>query len=152
MNKYNQGKIYKIVDNTNGNIYFGSTTQKLETRLKQHKLLKYSSRDIIKNGNYDIVLIENYPSNSRKELESREGYFIRNNDCVNNIIVSRTPDEYYQEHKEQIRIQRIDYRKRTKEKAKVYDKNRKQYKKSWGGDARYDNNLLMIDTEIFLST
>ena len=42
--------------------------------------------------------------------------------------------------------------KRREKKRKEYQKYIKQYKKSWGGDYRYDNNLLMIDTDIFLST
>ena len=38
MNKYNNGKIYKIIDNTNDNIYIGSTTEPiLSRRMAQHK-------------------------------------------------------------------------------------------------------------------
>ena len=29
MNRYSEGKIYKIVDNTNGNVYYGSTARTL---------------------------------------------------------------------------------------------------------------------------
>ena len=56
MNKYNKGKIYKIVDNTNGNVYIGSTIQTLSQRLGGHETnLNCSSRDIIANGDYDII-------------------------------------------------------------------------------------------------
>ena len=59
-------KIYKIIDNTNGNIYIGSTVQPLSKRLVGHrssynqyiKGKKYvKSCDIIKNNNYNISYI-----------------------------------------------------------------------------------------------
>ena len=37
MNKYETGKIYKIVDNTSDMIYVGSTCQTLEQRLQRHE-------------------------------------------------------------------------------------------------------------------
>ena len=36
MPDYSKSKIYKIIDNTNGNVYFGSTTQSLAQRLAGH--------------------------------------------------------------------------------------------------------------------
>jgi hypothetical protein len=37
-NRYNRSKIYKIVDNTNSNVYIGSATEKtLGCRLGKHK-------------------------------------------------------------------------------------------------------------------
>ena len=91
MNKYERGKIYKIVDNTNTNIYIGSTTQTLKERLSKHKNnLNCRSREIINNGDYDIVLIENYPCESKKELETRERYFIESMDCINLIAPCRS--------------------------------------------------------------
>ena len=60
--KLNQAKIYKIIDNTNGNVYIGSTYESLKNRLSHHKsnykaylkgLYGYTtSYDIIKNNNY----------------------------------------------------------------------------------------------------
>ena len=169
MNNYNKGKIYKIVDNTNGNIYIGSTIQTLSERLGGHKTnLNCSSRDIIANGGYDIILIENYPCNSKKELETRERYFIENNICINKLIPRRTKKEY--EQTEQYKIWRKEnYKKNmTEEKRKkenerlnkLYQEKRKDYhalyfkkqylyRKSWGGNGRGDNNLLMIDIDLF---
>ena len=42
-----------------------------------------SSYDIIKNGDYDIILIEKFPCNSKDELYSRESYWTKQNKCVN---------------------------------------------------------------------
>ena len=82
MSDYKQGKIYKIVDlTTENNIYVGSTCQTLEKRLSGHvwdySRNKYlTSSEVLKNGNYEIVLIENYPCDSKFELHKRERYFI----------------------------------------------------------------------------
>jgi len=161
-NKYDNGKIYKIVDFTNGNIYIGSTVQTLTERLAQHKRDKRcSSCDIIKNGDYDIILIENYPCQSKEELEARERYYILNTECVNLQIPGRTKKEYYEDNKEKIKKRIKEYRDKNKDRTKEYREKNKDtqsqhqkktnaYKHSWGGDLRYYNcNLLKIDTDLF---
>ena len=80
-NKYVNGKIYKIVDNTNGNIYVGSTIQELKERLRKHNLsyklylqgntTYTSSFKILENNDYHTELLEDYPCNSKKELETK---------------------------------------------------------------------------------
>ena len=87
MVNYQDGKIYKIVDNTNGNVYIVSTCKKyLSSRLACHVLdykkslvSKYyiTSFDIIKNGNYDIVLIEKYPCEDKEDLHKRERFILK---------------------------------------------------------------------------
>ena len=170
MNKYNNGKIYKIVDNTNGNVYYGSTVRTLQERLAIHRCNNdCRSRVIIDNGNYNIILIENYTCNSKKELESREGYYIRNNECINKNIPGRTDKEYqkeyyqknkktfnknnkeyYQDNKDKISKQVKEYYQDNKDVIKEYQKYIREYRKSWGGDQRYNNNLLNIDVKLFL--
>ena len=51
------------------------------------------SYDILQNDDYQIVLIENYPCNSKNELERRERYWIENTDCVNKNIPTRSKKE-----------------------------------------------------------
>ena len=65
---YKNAKVYKIVDNTNGNVYIGSTCKKLCHRLGQHRASYKaylnnnkgyaSSFEIIKNDDYNIILLE----------------------------------------------------------------------------------------------
>tara|TARA_R110002072_G_scaffold104792_1_gene229417 strand:- start:100 stop:558 length:459 start_codon:yes stop_codon:yes gene_type:complete len=88
MNKYRNGKIYKLIDLTNDNIYIGSTIEKLDRRLKRH--IYYikedrlcASRSIILNGEYKIQLIKSYPCNSNRALEKEEQRYIDMYDCVN---------------------------------------------------------------------
>ena len=93
-NKYENGKIYKITDNTNGNVYYGSTQKSLNRRLSDHKY-DYKRREkegnvrtssiIICNNDYKMELVEDFPCNSRKELEERESYYINNFECINKM-------------------------------------------------------------------
>ena len=74
--------------------YVGSTCEpRLARRLTKHvsdykswkegKRHKISSFDVIENGNYQILLIENFPCKCKDELTSREGDVIRQSklDC-----------------------------------------------------------------------
>ena len=84
---YSNGKIYKIVDNLSDLIYVGSTCKTLNDRLNSHEQdyksfisgkKKYiTSFKILENKNYKIELIENFPCESKQDLEKKEGYFIR---------------------------------------------------------------------------
>ncbi len=88
---YSQGKIYKIVCNKTGLVYIGSTCKTLDERLKKHeydmehfvntkkykpdklkKVIFCSSFFVLINKDYKIELIENYPCNSKLELEIKE--------------------------------------------------------------------------------
>jgi len=114
--KYQNGKIYKIVCNNTGRIYIGSTYKTLEERLDRHEIdykshlkngeMHYkTSFDIIKDNNYKIELIKDYPCNNKKELEREEGLHQRealfndNVNCVNKIIAGRTKQEYAEDRK-----------------------------------------------------
>jgi len=86
-NRYARGKIYKIVSENTDKVYVGSTTEKtLARRLAKHVELhreylkgnqrRYtSSFDIIEKGDYSIVLLENFPCESKDELFARERYY-----------------------------------------------------------------------------
>lgn len=92
--KYQRGKIYKIISNVSDKVYYGSTTQKyLSRRLSghYHNFNSYkrgnkgwtSSFPILEEDDYEIVLCENFPCNSKDELFQRERWYIENNTCVN---------------------------------------------------------------------
>ena len=110
----NKGKIYKLVDNTNENIYIGSTCNSLNKRLSQHnshykRYLKrqygnMKSFDIIKNNDFTIKLLEKCNIKTKQELYQRERYYIENNECLNKNIPGRTLKEY-KETKKLIRIE-----------------------------------------------
>ena len=106
---YNNGKIYKIVDNLSDMLYVGSTCNTLEQRLKAHisdyKSFKLGGKNnitsfkILENNDFKIELIENYPCENKSQLEKREGYFIKlyrqqELNIVNRCIVGQDPYGY----------------------------------------------------------
>jgi hypothetical protein len=86
MVNYQNGKVYKIINEKNEIVYIGSTTQELLCdRYKTHKH---------KAPNHKIILIENYPCNSRQELCMREQQVIEeNNDLLNEIRAYRSEEQ-----------------------------------------------------------
>jgi hypothetical protein len=113
MNKYNNGKIYKLICNESNLIYYGSTIQPLYKRLNDHRksYLKFiknefhylTAFEIIKNNNFNIVLVEEFSCENKEQLEARERYYIDNNKCVNKYKPTRTKKEYFEEHKEHLK-------------------------------------------------
>jgi len=125
-NKYTKGKIYKIVCDTTGLTYIGSTIQGLSSRISGHradyksylnkKRTNYvTSFDILKNNNYKIILIENFPCNSKEELEREERKYIETMDCINKVIPTRTDKEYKENNKERIKIRDKEYKQKNRE-------------------------------------
>lgn len=152
MPNYQEGKIYAIIDNTNGNKYIGSTANKLSVRLSGHKcsLRQFkkgntkkgcASFQIIENNNYEITLIEKYPCNTKRELEKREQYWI---DTTDNINMTRS----YMTKEDRLVMNRVCDKKRTRN-YKPYLKKYRDYRSSWGGDIRTQNNLLLIDINLY---
>ena len=129
MPNYNNGKIYKLTDNTTKNIYYGSTCQLLKERISQHKkdykgYLKgkrhyRKSYDIIKNNNYTIELVEEFKSNNKKELLERERYYIENNNCINEQIPNRTQKEWYKDNKKEYSKKCKEWYENNKERKKI---------------------------------
>jgi len=121
-NKYQNGKIYKLVSVTKPElVYYGSTIRSLSRRMSGH-LSKYTcggcpaSKELFEAGDVEIHLVELFPCNSRKELEKKEGEYILANECVNKNIAGRTVKEYYETNKEKITNYQIEYRKVNREK------------------------------------
>ena len=127
MNKYQNGKIYKLVCDNSPLIYYGSTTDLLNRRLSKHKLQRTCSRELFELGNVSIHLVEEYPCNSKKELESRERIYIefmlKNFDykiICNERIPCRSSKEYYQDNKEEILKKVLLRASKNKEKLNKY--------------------------------
>jgi hypothetical protein len=115
---YQNGKIYKIVDNTSDMIYVGSTYKTLQQRLKTHEInfkafkankQKFvTSFKIIENNNYKIELIKLYPCENKKALNLEEGKILKKLkmdgfNIINRNIAGLTHKEsmsqYYQNNK-----------------------------------------------------
>ena len=115
-NKYQSGKIYKIVDVGYTKCYIGSTCEGLSQRMARHR----SNYKLYQCGNQrqssaymlfeefgfencKIELLECFSCSSKEELEQREGHYIKNNVCVNKVVPCRTAKELYEDtHERQL--------------------------------------------------
>ena len=149
MSKYQNGKIYKIVNDTLNLTYYGSTCQKyLSSRFYIHKKekdnKKYTSNKLFEEGEAKIFLVELFPCESKLELEKRERYYIENNECVNINIPSRTIKEWRETNKEKIKEKNKIYRETNKEiikaKQKIREANKDKLKDKKDKKDYYEKN------------
>ena len=132
MPNYQNGKIYKLWSPQGDEIYIGSTINTLARRKEQHKTNLNSCCSKILFEKYDdvrIELIEEYPCKNKMELNKREGYYIRNNECVNKYIAGRTMKDYYEDNKEVCNQKSKEYYEDNKEKIKEKVKDYKEKNK-----------------------
>ena len=117
MVNYGKGLIYKLCCNDTNikNEYVGSTTDFTE-RKRCHKkncnnsnMKDYNANvyNFIRNNggfeNWSMIQIEKYPCESKRELETRERYWIQTLECkLNCLIPTRTQKEHYEENKNKI--------------------------------------------------
>ncbi len=120
-----KGKIYKITNDLNDDIYVGSTCDTLVRRYQHHKsdmkkektqnIRLYKLMNEIGFERFRIQLIEDYPSEDLYHLRQREGYWIRQIGTLNMKIDDRTKTEYhheyYQKHKEFLNAKGREYNK-----------------------------------------
>ena len=120
MEKYQNGKIYKLTTPHSNKVYYGSTIVPLKERLWKHNSESRSikkqcrSQILYQLGDVSIELVEEYPCNSRSELLWKEREYIENNDCVNESIPIRS--------KEELMEKKTDYTLENRTKKKSYDK------------------------------
>jgi hypothetical protein len=130
-----KGKIYKITNDRNDDVYIGSTCDTLVKRFSYHKRgrnsLKrdnhplYSLMKEIGTERFAIYLVESYPCENKYELGQREGFWIRQIGTLNKRIEGRTSKEYYEDNKEKRLEQQKEYYRNNTEKIKLYQQ---QYK------------------------
>jgi len=125
MPDYTNGKIYKLFSYDNDLVYIGSTTQKLSERLSKHKGMRNTSSSKIlfeNSANVKIELIEKFPCDCKEELIKREGYLIREIDCVNKRIENRTEKERYEDNRKEILGKKKEYYEENKAQIKEHQK------------------------------
>ena len=133
MPNYQNGKIYKIVNDINDNVYYGSTTQKyLCSRMSGHRKRPVSIKKLdCPISSCKIFLVEDFPCDTKEQLLQRERFYIENNECINKQIPTRTIREYQktEKFKEYTKKYYKDYYQKNKkelnEKNKMYKRNRK---------------------------
>jgi len=157
-NKYSRGKIYKLIDNTNGNIYIGSTCEKLLCRRLQKHKASYKcwlnpnikqgymrSFDILKNEDYKIVLIEEYPCGTKEQLFAREQYYIDNTICVNKNNTYFNAYDYQKKWNQ-------ENREKRNQSQNNWNKKNIEKRRAWNREYKYSasiNRINRIDPFLF---
>ena len=150
-------KIYLLKD-INGLCYIGKTKQKLKHRLSLHrhdkKRGRYCSSSKINLDNCQMIILEECEKDIASEREQywMERYTLR----VNQKNATRSNKQrleydkkYYFDNKDKVKQYNIDNKEKIKEYNKHYQKQYREYQNTWGGDIRYDNNLLNIAIDLF---
>lgn len=130
LNKYQNGKIYRLICE-NGHYYYGSTIQKLYIRLNHHKCSSktdtrkvYSYINKIGWDKVKIELIENYPCNSKTELNEREEYYINQSKsdelCLNTFSAYLSEDKYKEKMDAYHTLYRLDNAEKRREYTRQY--------------------------------
>ena len=135
MPDYSKGKIYKILNTIDDEIYVGSTIETLGQRMAKHrhsmkakpqyKLYKHMHELDVEN--FYIELIENYPCNDVYELRAREGHYIREKSTLNKKIEGRTRKEWHDDNHEYLLAEKKKYRDTHKDYMNQYRKENKEH-------------------------
>ena len=152
MTDYSKTKIYKIESHLGDKVYVGSTAkQYLSQRFQQHKnsykswkkgigykITSYDLFDEYGIENCQIVLLEEYPCSSKDAKNAREGFFIKELNCVNKQIMGQTLEEYRKSERGKERITKYQQSEKGKEALKEA---MKKYQESEHGKEKIKNVL-----------
>lgn len=140
---YQNGKIYKILNTVDDEVYVGSTCCSLSQRMAKHRwsakqtnlnhrklYLKINELGI---DNFYIELIENFPCENKEQLDAREQHYMRQIGTLNMFIPGRSGKQWREEHKEHRQTIQKEYydrnRELLKEKTRQWSASNKERKK-----------------------
>ena len=152
MPNYQNGKIYKVLNHIDCEVYVGSTCGSLALRLSRHrsmakcggKGLVYQHMRQLGQQNFFIELVEDCPCDNKEQLFKREGECIRELGTLNKNIAGRACGNctyyeankeaykerckaYYEKNKERVHLQQKLYYHSNKDNARAYrEKNRER--------------------------
>jgi hypothetical protein len=104
-----QGIVYMLRSPSTGMVYYGSTNDTIEMRLRGHSanyksykkgLMKYmmTAFKVLECGDAEILTIEKV-AGDLPTLREREAYYIKNMPCVNKYVPNRSQKQYYEDNK-----------------------------------------------------
>ena len=107
---YSKAKIYKILNDVDGDVYIGATCQSLSMRMVGHRRCKngtakkhyrlYQKMLNIGEEHFFIELIKETPCENAEQLRAIEGEYIRKYGTLNTRIEGRTKQQYIHDTKE----------------------------------------------------
>ena len=129
-----QGKIYKIINNIDNDIYIGSTINSLHLRFVIHRLMSkytktkhlllYRKMNLLGVDNFKIELLDEITCNDKKDLKTLEGKYILEYGTLNVRMAGRN-------NKDSRKANYIKNRLQQLQKQSEYNKNHKQEKKEY---------------------
>ena len=159
MVNYSDGKIYKIYNNKDDEIYIGSTCCSLSTRMSKHRYRAKEDRSKVHRlyvkmnalglENFFIQLIEECPCENVEQLRKREGEIIKQLKSVLNYeVAGRTNEEYQKDNEAKLKEYRKDYyiknQEEKKQKAKEYNEKNPEKKKEMDRQYYLKNSYKVI--------
>jgi len=152
--------IYKIYKEGDEEQFYIGSTKDFKQRQRQHKhyCKKYDCKlynYINENGGWDCFKMEvleyclNYQEREReliKQLQPQLNMKMCNFNRKEHV--KEYGKKYREENKKKLNERDKKKYQKNKEKIKTQRKKNYYYKKSWGGDARFNNNLLNIDINL----
>ena len=159
---YLQGKVYKVTNDYNEDVYVGSTCDTLAKRFSKHKQNArdpvcmerpfYKLINEIGFERFRIELICDCPCEDKYELRQKEGEYIREIGTLNKVIAGRTVKMYRLDNSHIIKPRQNEYNKHykenNKEKLLEYQKEyhqKNQEKKNTQSKLNYEKNKLLIN-------
>lgn len=129
--RYKNGKIYRLINTIDSEEYIGSTCNRLSHRLSGHKADAKTKGDIkvykhlneVGWDNVKIILIQEFPCESKMELERQEAHWIRElKPSLNCKIPRRTNKEWREDNKEVLAEKHKEYYEKNKNNILEYHK------------------------------
>jgi group I intron endonuclease len=133
--RYQNGKVYKLVSDLTSKIYVGSTCCPLRIRLNKHKnnAKMYPDRKVYRKFNrvgwdsVSIILLEEYPCDNKMQLIARERHWYDLlQPKLNNNVPAQTQTESIQkwqaDNKEQIKQYKLEWKQQNPNYYKEYQK------------------------------
>ena len=129
-NKYSRGKVYKVVNNVDDEIYVGSTVLTLSKRLDAHRqgskvparqnIALYKKMIEIGQHHFSIYLLVDCPCDSREQLLRKEREYVELlKPTLNMTMPGRSDQEgmklYYQKNKDELKARAKEYHENNKD-------------------------------------
>ena len=107
---YKNAKIYKILNDIDGDVYIGSTCQPLSKRMSKHRqsykakrkqhYKLYQKMNDVGIEHFYIELVKETPCENIEQLRAIEGQYIRELGTLNHRVEGRTKKQYTDDNKE----------------------------------------------------
>ena len=140
---------YVIIDDSNGeDVYVGSSRQSNRLYYHERPENRCSSRQIIDNGEYRFEIMKTFKGNiTDKNLRRKEQQLMKEMRKVYKMNVVNPQNAYTSEYQRKLKQQKN--RNENKQRKRLYDQQRNQWKYTWGETSNEELTLFNISDKVF---